>query len=143
MKHDELLDMWEKDCKIDEQYLNTSSSDIPKLHSKYLRILIEAKARKMALLHKIEEVRKELEIYYSGQASAEVYKQRPFPLQLKTKSAIEQHVNTDPKMVGLLEKIEYQDVIVECTEFIMKQIHQQSFIIKNMIEFMRFREGSI
>lgn len=143
MKHDELLKMWEEDSKIDNVDLNKTSHSIPKLHSKYLKILIDAKASKIAIGHKIESTKKDLELYYSGQAPASVYKAKPFPTVLKTKSAIEQHVNTDPSIIQLRDKLEYLDVIIECCEFIMKQIFQMSFVIKNMIEFMRFREGTL
>ena len=107
LTHDELLKLWEEDAAIDKTNLDAASVDVPKLHHKYLSMLMELKAKKIAIFHKLDTLKKDKELYYSGQATAEEYKEKPFDLKLKTKSGIEKHVNTDPEVVALEQRIEY------------------------------------
>ena len=141
--HTKILEMWEEDwLNVSlSRSLTSASSKIPKIHHKYLQILIGAKANKIHIGHKIESLRKDLGLYYSGQATAEVYKKKPFPTKLKSRAAIEQHVNTDSHILSERDKIEYLAVIIEATEYILKQIAQQNFVIKNMIDIEKFRSG--
>ena len=57
LTHDELLKMWEKDASIDKTALDTASVDIPKLHHKYLSILMDLKAKKIAIFHKLDTIK--------------------------------------------------------------------------------------
>ena len=143
MKHDDLLEQWEKDSQIDNVDLSKASRNTPKIHSKYLGILANHKAMRISLNHKDESLRKDLEIYYSGQATADVYKKRPFDLKLKSRAAIDKHVSTDPQIIAIRNKLEYIDVIIEASEYILKQISQQNFTIKNIIDFEKFRNGIV
>lgn len=143
LTHNDLLSLWEKDCEIDKTVLDQESLNVPKLHHKYLRILMEIKTKKIALNHKIEAIRKDKELYYSGQATSDTYKEKPFDLRLKTKSGIEKHVNTDPEVVKYLERIEYLDVLQEGVEHILTQIQWRNQNIKNAVDFMRWTSGSL
>ena len=141
--HDELLELWEKDAGIDKRELDTESVEIPKLHHKYLSIYMELKAKKIAYTSKLEEAKKTLEIYYSGQATPDVYKERPFDIKLKTKGGIEKHVNTDPAVVSLIQKIEYMDILIEGCGHILDQIKWRGNNIKNAIAFIKFQAGEL
>ena len=141
--HDELLQEWEKDCDIDKAQLDKESLHVPKLHHKYLSILMDIKSRKIALNHRLESLRKDKELYYSGQATASAYKDQPFDLKLKTKSGVEKHVNTDPEVVAILEKLEYMEVLQEGVIHILEQIKWRGNTIKNAIDWARFTSGSL
>ena len=143
MTHEELLEMWEADAPIDKHNLDEESVKIPKLHHKYLRVLMEFKSKKIAFQHKLEETKKDKELYYSGQATADVYKERPFDLKLKTKGGIEKHVNTDAEVVALLQKIEYMDVMIEGVQHIMTQIQWRNQHVRSAIDWNRFTSGSL
>ena len=143
MTHEELLEIWEQDAGIDKINLDDSALDIPKLHHKYLSMLMNTKAKKIAFTHQLEDIRKEKELYYSGQATADVYKAKPFDLKLKTRGGIEKHVNTDPEVVKLLQRIEYMDVLIEGLGHIMTQIQWRNQHIKNALEHMKFTSGSL
>ena len=67
--HEELLDLWEKDAEIDKGNLDQAAVDIPRLHHKYLRIYLNLRSKKLAEGHKLETVRKDKELYYTGQAT--------------------------------------------------------------------------
>lgn len=143
MTHDELLLQWEKDAEIDKTSLDSASLAVPKLHHKYLSVLLDIKSKKIALNHKLETVRKEKELYYSGQATSDIYKEHPFDLKLKTKSGVEKHVNTDPEVVRILEKLEYLEVLQEGVQHILTQIQWRNQHIKNALDFMKWTSGSL
>jgi len=143
MTHEQLLSMWEQDAGIDKTKLDDEAVNIPNLHHKYLRILMDTKSKRIAFVHKLETLKKDKELYYSGQATADVYKERPFDLKLKTKGGIEKHVNTDPEVINMQQKIEYYDVMIQGVEHIMTQIQWRNSTIKSAIDFMRFTSGEL
>ena len=97
----------------------------------------------IAYNHKLEELKKEKELYYSGQANPKDYKDKPFDLKLKTKAGVEKHVNTDPEVVDLLKKIEYMDILLEGANHILEQIKWRNSSIKSAIDWARFTSGSL
>lgn len=143
MTHEELLNMWEKDAGIDKTSLDDESVNVPSLHHKYLRLYMETKSKKIAYFHKLEELKKDKELYYSGQATSDVYKEKPFDLKLKTKSGIEKHVNTDRDVINIQQKIEYFDILIEGLSHILEQIKWRNQNIKNAISFMQFTSGEL
>ena len=143
MTHEELLAEWEKDAEMDKHNLDSAALDIPKLHHKYLSILMDLKSKKIAWSHRVEDLKKEKELYYSGQATSDVYKKQPFDLKLKTKAGIEKHVNTDPEVVQLLQKIEYMDILIEGAHFILNQVSFRNQSVKNAIDWSKFQSGSL
>ena len=143
LTHESLLEMWEQDAGIDKTRLDDESVHVPNLHHKYLSLYMDIKAKKIAYSHKLEDTKKEKELYYSGQATSDVYKEKPFDLKLKTKGGIEKHVNTDPEVVKLLQKIEYMDVLIEGCQHILTQIQWRNQNIKNAISFMKFQSGEL
>lgn len=143
MTHEELLSMWEQDAPIDKHHLDDESVDIPKLHHKYLSMYMDLKARKIAHSHRLEDLRREKELYYSGQATSDVYKEKPFDLKLKTKGGIAQHVNTDPDVVKLLQRIEYSEILIEGVSHILEQIKWRNQNIKNSLDFLKWSSGEL
>jgi hypothetical protein len=143
MTHEDLLLLWEKDAEIDRHKLDDESLHVPKLHHKYLSIYLDIKSKKIALIHRLENLKKEKELYYSGQATSDVYKEQPFDLKLKTKSGVEKHVNTDPEVNKLIQRIEYMDVLIDGVQHIMDQIKWRSSSIKNAIDYQRFTSGGL
>ena len=141
--HDQLLDMWQQDVEIDKHQLDTESLNIPKLHHKYLCMLMDIKSKKIAYSHKLEDIKKEKELYYSGQATAAAYKEKPFDLKLKTKAGIEKHVNTDKEVVGLLQKLEYMEILVEGVNHILENIKWRNQNIKSALDWVKFQSGEL
>jgi hypothetical protein len=143
LTHEELLSMWEEDAPIDKTALDSAATDAPRLHHKYLTMLMDLKARKIAINHKLEGLKKEKELYYSGQATANDYKEKPFDLKLKTKAGVDKHVNTDPEVVAIEQKIEYINILLEGLNHILEQIKWRNQSIKNAIDWVRFTSGSL
>jgi len=141
--HEQLLKMWEEDADIDRVSLDKESLAIPKLHHKYLTILMDIRSRKVAFNHQLETLKKEKEIFFSGQARPEEYKEKPFDLKLKTKAGVEKHVNTDPDVIKLMQKIEYFDILLEGVQHIMDQIKWRNSSIKAAIDWAKFTSGDM
>jgi hypothetical protein len=141
--HEELLEMWDADAAISKTDLDGEALNIPKLHHKYLQILMDIRSKKIAYQHKLEDMKKDKELYYSGQAEASVYKEKPFDLKLKTKGGIDKHVNTDPEVVSILQRLEYMDVLLEGVNHILEQIKWRNSSIKSAIDWARFTSGSL
>ena len=59
MNVEEILEMWKKDSKIDEVDLDLTSSETPKLHSKYLELYTISKLKLKRLRLKISELKKD------------------------------------------------------------------------------------
>ena len=143
LTHEALLEMWEKDSVIDKSRLDDESVGVPTLHHRYLSIYMDLKAKKIAFTHRLEDLKKDKELYYSGQATSDVYKEKPFDLKLKTKGGIDKHVNTDPEVVKLTQRIEYMDVLIEGCHHILEQIKWRGNNIKNAIAFIKFQSGEL
>lgn len=143
LTHDELLAMWEQDAPIDKLELDSAATEAPKLHHKYLSMLMNLKAKKIAISHQLEDLKRTKELYYSGQATSDVYKEQPFDLKLKTKAGVEKHVNTDPEVVKIEQRIEYINILLEGLNHILEQIKWRNQSIKNAIDWARFTSGSL
>ena len=141
--HNQLLEMWEEDVNIDKHRLDDESLNIPKLHHKYLALLMDIKSKRIAFNHQLEDIKREKELYYSGQATAAVYKEKPFDTKLKTKAGIEKHVNTDHEVVKLEEKIEYMNILIEGVNHILENVKWRNQNIKSAIDWSRFQSGEL
>ena len=45
MNIEQLQEEWDKDCEIDDNYLGENSTATPKLHAKYVKILVQVKLK--------------------------------------------------------------------------------------------------
>lgn len=145
MKIEELNSLWAKDSKIDEAALINESAKIPTLHAKYYGYYVTEVMR----LRKAKFDRTELEKakfeYYNGTLDPLELKERGWkPNALKILRAdIDKYIQSDPDVIKLNMKIAILDETVKYLEDIIRQIHSRNFIIKNMIDYMRFTQGSI
>lgn len=140
MNINEIEKMWDEDSKIDPDNLHLESIKIPLLHSKYYQIY-----NNVSILFKVEEskyyeLQKEKWLYYTGKASPEVYKEKPFDHRV-LKADLSFYLNADPELIRMKTKIEYYQFMMKFLESIIKNIENRSFVIKNSIDFMKFTAG--
>ena len=132
--------MWEKDSVIDDTLIDQSSIKIPQLHQKYVTLLSEF----TLLLKKKRQELKSLEhnkyLYYAGKAPPEEYEDKPFNYKVLKNEAMN-WVSVDKDIQKVEMKIEYYNVVLRTLEEILKQVHQMSYNIKNVIEWRRFVGG--
>ena len=66
MKIEEVIDLYQKDCKIDETELSRESLNTPILHGKYLKIYSEERLKLRSFKIKRDELTSKLMDYYKG-----------------------------------------------------------------------------
>lgn len=144
MKLDDIHTLWADDCNIDRTELGEESLRIPKLHSKYLRMYSEERM----LLRKLEEERKELvklkHDYYRGILPEEDLKANGWtPFQLSVlKSDVPLYLDADQDVIKLNLKISVQQEKVDTLEAIVRSISNRGYLIKNAIEYEKFKVGA-
>ena len=133
--------MWEKDAHIDKHQLDNSAAEVPKLHHRYLAIHLDVRARRIALISRLEVLTRDKTAYYGGQATADKYKEKPFDLKVRTKAEISRYVDADPEVQSVQQKIEYADLLLEGTTHILDSIKWRNQSIKNAVDWARFTSG--
>lgn len=145
MNLEELHDLWEQDCSIDDDHLDRASITTPKLHAKYLRMLVQHKM-KIAALQADYNTKRQLKFrYYRGEMGKEELKSLQWdqwqgikPL----KNEMEEFLTGDSDLNKINIKIEYLKCMVEALESIMKQLSSRDWQIRNAVEFKKFISGS-
>lgn len=145
MNLEELNDMWDNDCSIDEDHLDRASVFTAKLHSKYLRLLVQHKMRIAALNAEYNNLRQVKFRYYRGELSREELTDRNWtqwqgvkPL----KNEMDEFLTGDSDLNKINIKIEYIKVMVEALESILGQIKARDWQIRNAVEYKKFITGS-
>ena len=140
MNLETINEMWSKDSVIDDIMLDTASYKIPQLHQKYLTLLSEFTLLQKKKQQDLKALQHQKWLYYSGKASPEVYEDKPFHYKVM-KGDINSWVTVDEDIQKVEMKLEYYNVLLRTLEEILKQIHQMSFNIKNMINWRSFTGG--
>ena len=76
-----------------------------------------------------------------GKASADIYKEEPFPYKIRDKDDLKIYLEADERLSKVKLKIEYYDMTLKFCEEILKQISNRTYQIKNAIEWRRFTAG--
>ena len=141
MNLDQIQEMWAKDCVIDDVMLDTASMKIPQLHAKYITLhneysLLLKKAKQE--LNRTSHLRT---LYYSGRGTPDMYEDSPFDYKL-IRSEVPSWVAVDESVNKVEMKVALYETTLSSLSDILKQIHQMSYNIKNMIEWRRFVGGA-
>lgn len=142
---DQILEHWEKDCKINPSELGSESLNIPQLHSKYLKLLIDSKKKLRSEETKYRDIKSLKYDYYSGRLATDDLKRlgwRPFPHKLM-KTDIERAMNSDKDIEDIRTKRDQLQLTVETIEEIISAINRRSFHINSAMEWMKFSNGII
>ena len=142
MTLEELQEQVDKDLKINDTELDLESLKTPQLHNKYLKHYNNFKL----LLTRAESDYKILKRvkweYYTGKASPEVYKQKPFNLKIM-KSDIDKYLESDEDLIKSKQKIDYLETVVNYLDRTLKIIGGRDWQIRNSIEWRKFTSGAI
>jgi len=145
LKIDDVVGMWQKDCKIDETELSLESLNVPALHAKYLKIYSTQRLKLRSLNLKKKELKVKLGDYYKGDLNnPEDLKEigrEPWPKKV-LKQDLYDYVEGDVDMIALNTKIVYQEEFVDVLTEIVKNINGRGYVIKNSIDFLKFSMGS-
>ena len=145
MNIDDVYEMWDTDCSIDDDHLDRESVNTAKLHSKYLRMLIQHKMKLAALQAEYNNLRQRKFRYYRGEMSRDELKDNGWdqwqgvkPL----KNEMEEFLSGDVDLNRIDLKIQYIKIMVEAFESVLSQIKARDWQIRNSIEFKKFIAGN-
>ena len=132
--------MWKKDSVIDDVLIDQAAIKIPQLHQKYLTLHSEYVLLGKKKAQDLKRLQHKKTLYYSGRATPEEYNE-PFEYKVM-KSDVPNWVAVDDEVQRVELKLEYYYATIKVLEDILKQVHQLSFNIKNVIEWRRFVGGA-
>lgn len=144
MRLDEILDMWEVDSKIDDNHLGEASTVTAKLHSKYLRLLIDAKLKKTKLDIEYSALRKTKIRYFRGELTRQELEElgwEQWQYNKPLKAEMDEFLKGDEHLSKILVRQDYIDTMVYALESIMGQIKQRDFQLSNGIKWKAFLAG--
>jgi len=144
MKIEDIYTEWAKDGEINVDNISRNSADIPKIHNKYFRWYVEEGLRLKKLKSDYKILVKNKTEYYDGRMDSEELRHhgwKPQPLKI-LRSDIPLYIESDNDIVTLSLKIGLQEAVVEYLESIIKQINNRNFILKNIIDYEKFRTGA-
>ena len=142
MKLDDILSLWQDDCKIDPTDLGNESLSTSQLHHKYLKM----HSGENILLRKKKEDLKRLkldkaEFYFQGP-----HEQTPKHWKLPAigriiKSEIPTYVEADEDIIHATLDLALQQEKVDVLESIIKVITNRGWQISNAINWFKFQAG--
>lgn len=144
MNIDQLQDMWETDCQIDDNYLGENSTATPKLHAKYVKLLVQVKLKHTKLSSDYNILRKNKFRYYRGELGKEELQELEWaqwqgvkPL----KNEMDEFLSGDSDLNTVKVKIEYLETMIYLLESILGQIKARDWQIKTAVEWKKFLAG--
>lgn len=143
MSTEDISEIWAKDAKIDETNLVGESKRIPELHNKYYTLYYKEALR----VKKLRADYKELELakreWFDGSMAEEDLRERGWkPYQKKIlRNDMDKYLQADRDIIALSLKIDYHSARADYLEDIIKTIHSRNFVIKNMIDVLKFQHG--
>ena len=139
---DQLLSEWDNDAKIDTTDAGKEMIRIPLLHSKYNKYLT---------LHKLACLRKESELaklrklkwmYYNGKLDQQELVKlgwEMFPFTLKSDLNI--YMDADDDVIKIKSQITLHDECVQYCTYVMKEINNRTWQMKEWMTWARFEVG--
>jgi hypothetical protein len=143
MNIDEILEIWDKDSRIDPADLDEEVLKIAKLHHKYYQIFVKERL----ILRKTESEFKKLKLdkheFYTQGSNEETPKHWKLPPKgLILKSDIPMYMESDKELIELSLKIGYQQEKVDLLESIIKSFQYRGYNIKSAIDYRKFTMGT-
>lgn len=144
MNIEQLQELWDADCAIDDNYLGEQSTATPKLHAKYVKLLVQVKLKHTKLQSDYNLLRKNKFRYYRGELSRDELNdlgwaqwQGVKPL----KNEMDEFLSGDTDLNTLRVKIDYLETMIYFLESIMSQIKARDWQIKTAVEWKKFLAG--
>lgn len=144
MTLDDIQAEWDKDCQIDDNYLGENSTATPKLHAKYIRLLVNARLKLTKLQSEYNILRKNKFRYYRGELSREELNELGWPQWQgikPLKNEMDEFLTGDDDLNKIKMRIDYIEIMIYTLESIMGQIKSREWQIKNGITWKQFLAG--
>ena len=143
MNIQQIKEMAEVDLKIDGTELADESIRIPQLHGKYLNIYHDETIVLRKYEMDFQTLRKLKWEYYSGKMSQDTLKQlgwEPFDHRI-LRNDLDIYLESDEELVRLQAKLGAQKAKVDYLDSLLKGINNRQWVIRNAIDFLKFKSG--
>lgn len=145
MTLDEILTMWEADSEVDDNHLDNASIYTAKLHSKYLRLLINSKLKKTKIEAEYNTLRKLKIRYYRGEMTRVELNERnweQYQYNKPLKAEMDEFLKGDDDLSKITSRLEYINANIYALESIMAQLKQRDWQISSAIKWKTFIAGN-
>lgn len=144
MNIDDIQVMWEADSQIDDNHLGEAATITPKLHAKYIKLLIQTKLKHIKVKTDYNTLRQSKFRYYRGEMGRDELSEKNWPQWQGTKplkNEMDEFLEGDTDLNQTKMKIEYLESMIYLLESILSQIKSRDFQIKNGITWKQFLSG--
>ena len=149
-KFEKIKEEWAEDSHVEFEFKNKNysadlgkiSMEIPFQHNKYLNHYTDLSQIKTSLEFEVRKLVREKREYYSGEAEAKVYAEKPFGSSIKTSDKMKVYLESDEDIINQEAKIKYIDQMLYFLDHVLKMISQRNFHVKNAIEWEKFINGN-
>jgi len=144
MNIEQLQEMWDADCQIDDNFLGENSTATPKLHAKYVKLLVNVKLKHTKLSSDYNILRKNKFRYYRGELSRDELTELGWPQWQGVKplkNEMDEFLTGDSELNTMKVKIEYLETMIYYLESVLGQIKARDWQIKSAIEWKKFLAG--
>jgi hypothetical protein len=144
MNIEQIQDMWDVDCEIDNNYLGETTTATPKLHAKYVKLLVNVKLKHTKLSSDYNILRKNKFKYYRGEMSREELTELNWSQWQgikPIKNEMDEFLKGDTDLNTLNVKIQYLETMIYFLESILGQIKARDWQIKTAVEWKKFLAG--
>ena len=145
MDIEELMKMWKSDSVMDLSLteIKEEFAKIPKLHSKYLDILIRSRLlmkRSQDKYHKMKKIKWE---YYTGKLDEDSLKEYGWePFAMKLKSDISIYLDADDDLLKLKATIYMYEQMIDFCDKVLGELKARTFQLKDVISWERLVQGA-
>jgi hypothetical protein len=141
---------WATDSHVDFEFKNKNytadlgkiSMEIPFQHNKYLNHYTDLSQIKTSLEFEVRKLVREKREYYSGEAEARVYAEKPFGSSIKTADKMKVYLESDDDIINQEAKIKYIDQMLYFLDHVLKLVSQRNYHVRNAIEWEKFINGN-
>jgi hypothetical protein len=144
LNNDQLMEEWEKDCKIDTSSLSFMMASHPMLHSKYLTLLQTYKLQLRKHAMKYAKLKLIKQKYYNGELTKDQLDEHGWLQYLFKKplrAEMESLLDADHDLQLLQEQSLYIETMATACESIMKDISNRYFLFTNLVAYEKFQAG--
>jgi hypothetical protein len=144
MNIEQLQEEWDKDCEIDDNYLGENSTATPKLHAKYVKMLVQVKLKHTKLSSDYNLTRKNKFRYYRGELSRDELQDLQWDQWQGVKpikNEMDEFLKGDAELNAMEIKIKYLETMIYFLESVLQQIKARDWQIKTAVEWKKFLAG--
>ena len=144
MKIEDIQAMWSEDAKIDHTELSHEALRIPSLHSKYFNVFTAERLRLRKYEMELKKLKLEKYEFFTQGPTKETHDRgwKLPPVGKVIKSEVNSYIDADDDVINITLKIGIQQEKVEMLDSIIRSLNNRGFLIKNAIDFEKFKMGA-